>query len=275
LVISKNKKREKNMALVEGTTFILVFMALYYVIKYAFHYLVENDQFEAQVERIPALDAIDDSIDRCVEMGRPVYYTLGDWAGLTGRDASAIAAGINILGYVAEKTAEKRVPLYVAISMGQTYTITMDTVKGGFAKAGRIDDFDPEKILYWSDTWPAYQTGTFHLFDTERPAAYMNIGIAADSAVNTPGYAILRGINCVSIGACTDRTQMAPMIYGCENWLVAEELFAAGQYVGGTKEAGGGMAGSDIFKIIVIGLLIIGSVAGLAGINVFGDLLAI
>ncbi|MHA2313713.1 MAG: DUF6754 domain-containing protein [Candidatus Hermodarchaeia archaeon] len=260
------------MALQEGTTIILIFMALYYVIKYAFHYLVENDQFEAKVERIPALDAIDDSIDRCVEMGAPVYYTLGDWAALTGRDASAIVAGINIMGYVAEKTAEKRVPMYVAISMGQTYTITMDTVKEGFAKAGRIEDFDPEKILYWSDTWPAYQTGTFHLFDTERPAAYMNIGIAADSAVNTPGYAIIRGINCVSVGACTDRTQVPPMIYGCENWLVAEELFAAGQYVGGTKEAGGGMAGSDVFKVIVAAILVIATVIGLTGTNIIETL---
>ncbi len=263
------------MALVEGTTLVLVFMALYYVVKYTFHYLVENDRFEAKVERIPALDAIDDAIDRCVEMGRPVYYTLGDWAALTGRDASAIAAGINIMGYVAEKTAEKRVPMYVAVSGGQTYTITMDTVKEGFAKAGRAEDFDPEKILYWSDTWPAYQTGTFHLFDTEEPAAYMNIGIAADSAVNTPGYAIIRGINCVSVGAVTDRTQMAPMVYGCDNWLVAEELFAAGQYVGGTKEAGGGMAGSDVFKLITVALLLISTVAGLAGVNLIGDLLAI
>jgi hypothetical protein len=65
------------------------------------------------------------------------------------------------------------------------------------------------------------------------------------------------------------------MIYGCENWLVAEELFAAGQYVGGTKEAGGGMAGSDVFKVVVVVLLIVGTLVGLTGTNIIADLLAI
>jgi hypothetical protein len=54
--------------------------------------------------------------------------------------------------------------------------------------------------------------------------------------------------------------------------LVAEELFAAGQYVGGTKEAGGGMAGSDVFKVIVAGILVIATLIGLTGTNIIETL---
>jgi len=264
------------MAIIEeGKVVILFFMAIYYAIKLVSHYVVDHGIFEPKVERIPALDAIDEAIDRCVEMGRPIYYTVGDWATLSAQNAAAVMAGINILGYVAEKAAEKRVPLYVAVPRGELYVLMMETVREAYVRAGRLEDFDPEKVLYWSDTWPAFQTGTFYLFEVEKPAAYMNIGFAADSAVNTPGYAILRGIDCVTIGGCTDRTQIPPMIYGCENWLVAEELFAGAQYVGGTKEAGGGMAGTDIAKLILMALIVIGAVVASTGVNLLSTLLSI
>jgi hypothetical protein len=54
--------------------------------------------------------------------------------------------------------------------------------------------------------------------------------------------------------------------------LVAEELFAAGQYVGGTKEAGGGMAGSDVFKVIVAAVLVVATLIGLTGTNIMETL---
>jgi len=264
------------MSVIEtGKIFILIVFAIYWIVKFASHYLVDQGKISTAVARIPAFDAIDELIDRCVEMGRPAFYTLGDWAMLMGRDAPATVAGLNVLRYVAKQTAEKNVPLYVGLSIGQTYPITVDAVREAYASVNRLNAFELDHILYWSDLWSAFITGEFHTMDKEKPAAYMNIGIAADSSTNVPGYSRVQGYDMMSIGGCDDRTQIPPMIYGCDFWLVSEELFAAGQYASGEKEAGGGMVASDIFKLLIIALLVIGAIGALLGTNLISELLKI
>jgi hypothetical protein len=251
-----------------------VFIA-FWILQYLAHYMVQNDMIGTEVARISAYDAIDECIDRCVEMGKPIYYTTGDWALLAGRNLPAIIASLNILSYIAKQTAEKNVDLYVCIARSHTYTLTVDTVREAYAAVNRVDSFDMNKMMYWSDNFPAFQAGSFELVDQVRPAAYMNIGIAADSSVNTPGYALVRGIDMVSIGGVTDRTQVPPCVYGCDHWLIAEEVYAAGLYASGEKEAAGSMFSSDIIKGFMVVLVLIAFAGALVGSNIMASLLTI
>jgi len=90
--------------------FVVIFSAL--ILYFIYHARKGRSFF---VRRIAGLEAVEEAVGRATEMGKPILYV----PGLSTLDDVATIAAINILGKVAEKTAEYDTKLIVPLQLRQ------------------------------------------------------------------------------------------------------------------------------------------------------------
>jgi hypothetical protein len=67
--------------------------------------------------------------------------------------------------------------------------------------------------------------------------------------------------------------QVPFFVAACDYTVIGEELYAAGAYLTNDKGRLGGIAGQDYIKLIVIGIILIGTLMTSAGSNAIQSLL--
>ena len=112
-----------------------------------------------QLRPMPALDAIDEAIGRAVEMGRAVHYTPGV-GNLTTRGAPTMFATLDILAYIAEKSARMDVDFVATTGAGDVQTISEEIVRHAYSDVYKrqVLMFHPE-----NENGPAYYLSLIHI----------------------------------------------------------------------------------------------------------------
>src|SRR4030042_161710 len=101
-----------NMASMVGFAFLIISWVI--VIYWARRAKNAVDAGESlRIRRLPAFDAIDEGIGRCAEMGRPCYHLPGAYTTASQAWITVALAGLDCMGYVAEKAAEKGVDFVI------------------------------------------------------------------------------------------------------------------------------------------------------------------
>lgn len=218
------------------------------------------------IRHIPGLDAIEETIGRATEMGKPILYLNG----LLDMSSLSTIASTSILAKVARKVAnydsQIKVPCYDPIVM----SVCQEVVKEAYIEAGRPDAYKQDNIFFITNDQFAYAAAVDGIIVRHKPAAnlYMGYYYAESLLIAETGAAT----GAMQIAGTDAITQLPFFITTCDYTLMGEELYAASAYLSREPLQLGSLKGQDYSKGFIILILIIGSLAATVGWTFLVDL---
>jgi hypothetical protein len=231
-----------------------------------------SGQRKTTIRAMPALEAIDEAVKRSVEQGKPVVFSEDRGANITysGESGSLALVGLLMLGYVARMCARLGATLWVPVGFDVMVPLSQETVREAYVLEGKQDEYDPTMIAYLTNT-PAFTAGLVDYMLKNRPGAFINIGCAgAETLTQLENAKIVGAIN-IS-GSYVNRT--SDLIIASDYCLLGDEMYAAAAKVSDDESISNTVAGSDIVKVLLIALTLIGGVIYAAGFTEIANILA-
>jgi hypothetical protein len=217
------------------------------------------------IRRIPGLDAIDEAVGRCTEMGKATLYI----PGISTISDVATIASLNILGQVAKKIASYQSRIIVPNRDPIVYPVTQDVVKLAFTEAGYPQDYRDDDVYFVTNDQFAYAAAVCGTMVREKPGANLLLGMFyAESLVLAETGS---SIGAIQIAGTDAVSQLPFFVTACDYTIIGEELYAASAYIGREPTLLGSLKGQDAFKAIVILLIVLGAAMMTAGILTRGE----
>ena len=200
------------------------------------------------IRRMVALEAIEEVVGRCTEMGRPLVMIPG-CGDIVDNTAIETMAGLEILGYVAKKTAAMDADLRVVVARANVYPLAVDRVREAYTAVGKPDQFDAEKqVLFMSGDQNAYIMGAVGLMQREKAAGAVMCGyFTGDTTLVAEGAALAGAL---SVAGLIRVTHVAYFVVQADYTLIGEELLVAGALVSQNSVKLGSVRAQDYVKMI-------------------------
>lgn len=207
-----------------------------------------------EIRKIPGLEAIDESVGRATEMGKPVLYNIG-MGDVTNPDT---LASLPILEYVT-KTCAKYDTRFVEVTRNYVvYGVADEVVKQAYVSSGKPEAYDPNNVRWYSDSQWGYAMAVIGLMRRDEPAANLMLGnYAAECLVMAETGAVL-GV--VQVAGTTNILQIPFFVATCDYTLLGEELYAASAYISREPVLVATVVAQDFLKIALVVIMCIGSV---------------
>jgi len=237
----------------EGMGFDFVFiLALIIAVVYIVKKTEKNEGTGWQIRRIPGLDAIEEGIGRATEMDKPVLYLPG--AG--GFDQPQLLASMAVLSEVAKMTARYDTRLIVCVPYSGVYPVMQEIVKQAYASEGKVENYRPDDVRWFSDHYYGYALGIVALMFQEQIATNIMIG---DFAFDALMYAEAGNqVGAIQVGGTAAITQIPFFVAACDYALIGEEIYAAAAYLTKDPIRVATIVAQDWGKFFVTGLLVVG-----------------
>jgi hypothetical protein len=243
---------------------MLVILALFFLFVLIYIRLAASGH-EFFVRKITGLTAMEEAIGRATEMGRPVLYV----PGIDDLNNIQTIASMVILSDVARLSATYETPIIVPVCKPFVVPVAEEAVKQGFLNAGRPELYNPDNVRYLSDEQFAFTAGVNGIMLRERTAANLYLGsfFAESLILAETGFST----GAIQIAGTANIHQLPFFVAACDYALIGEELFAASAYLSREPKLLGTLKASDLAKIIIIALLIVGCVTESLGITSFAE----
>ena len=243
-----------------GKIRLLIFLLLFSTVIVWSIYRARSGR-EIFVRRIPGLEAVDEAIGRATEMGRSILYVLG----IANIERVATIASMTILGQVARRTADYETPLRVPCNDPIVLNVVREMVKTSYLDEGHPEAYNEENIFYLTGTQFAYAAGVDGMMVREKPAAIFLQGtFFAESLILAETG---NSIGAIQIAGTDSEHQLPFFIAACDYTLIGEELYAATAYLSEDPMFLGSLKGQDLSKVIIFGMIVLGVVLEILGIN--------
>ncbi|MCC6933313.1 MAG: hypothetical protein IT292_08680 [Deltaproteobacteria bacterium] len=205
------------------------------------------------VRRIPGIDAIDETLGRSVELGRPIAFT----SGLISIGPLFYAC-LSVLHYVAEKIARFSSKIYVPCFDPEVLVLSDATLQSAYQSANRLSQYDPTDVRYLSNNQFAYASGYMGLVHRENVGgAFLFGSFAAESLILAEAG---QQVGAMQVAATTSNEQIPFFITTCDHTLIGEELYAAGAYLSNNSVQRGSLRAQDIMKLLLVALIVLGTI---------------
>jgi hypothetical protein len=217
------------------------------------------------VRKITGLNAIEEAIGRATEMGRPVLYV----PGIDDLNNIQTIASMVILNDVARLTATYETPVIVPVCKPFVVPVAEEAVKQGYLNAGRPELYNPDNVRYLSDEQFAFTAGVNGIMLRERTAAniYMGSFFAESLILAETGFST----GAIQVAGTANIHQLPFFVAACDYALIGEELYAASAYLSKEPKLLGTLKASDLAKVIIIVLLVIGFMTETVGLHAFAE----
>jgi len=218
------------------------------------------------LRRLPPLDAVEESVGRATEMGRPVHFTTGyGGGGLTSEYAPYHMAGLAVLEYVAHLTARNKVRLLGNFCFPELVPMAEDTIRTVYMQEGALEAVNSEMYQFVGGEQFAYAMGVMGSILTEKPAASILVGNfwAESLIIAEPGTMV----GALQIGGGADVTAVPMLVAACDYVLMFGELFVASAYITKDPILTASITCEDFFKIAAVVLGFIGVIFAMVGID--------
>lgn len=230
-------------------TFIAALIAIA-VVLYTTYHKASREKYRPRP--IAGLQAVDDAIGRATEMAKPVLYTPG-WGGDIQRPTTI--ASMNILGQVAEKTAQYDCRLMFPTHDPVIQTVAQEVIRGAYARAGFADRYREDDVRFVTSSQFGYAAAVEGMISRTRPAAVFLLGtFEAESLIMAETGNI---VGAIQIAGTDSTIQLAFFIVACDYTLIGEELFAASGYLSGDQAILASLRAQDMLKFAIAAVLII------------------
>lgn len=220
-----------------------------------------------KLRRLQAVDAIEEIIGRCVEMGRPAWYLMDNVNMTTPSVLAPTVAAFQVLSYTARMAARLGSKFFVPVTQGLAFAIASEIVEEAYKAEGKAEDFDPfgtvmflpsgaDRMYIINNMWSQRVSGVFFLGSWYHKAVIFTENAARVGALSLGG---------------TDTTHNIPFLVAiCDYSIIGEELYALGAYVSDDPTNSASLAGQDIGKYIALILVLLGSLLATAGMDISG-----
>ncbi len=220
-----------------------------------------------ELYQVPGLDALDEAIGRCTEMGRPVHFS----PGIAGVDEAQTLAGLSILSYVARQCAKYDTDIIATNRRTVVYPIAEEIVKQAFVQEGKIANFKVENVRFISEDQFAYATGVTGIMYREKPAANLLLGAFwAESLIFAEVGATAGAIQ---IAGTANTHQIPFFVAACDYCLIGEELYAASAYLTREPILMGSLVVQDWGKMFAAVCIVLGVLLQTASVSVLTDIM--
>lgn len=217
------------------------------------------------VRRIAGLNAIEEAIGRATEMGRPILYV----PGIDDMDNIQTIASMVILKDVGRLAGKYETPIIVPVCRPFVVPVAEESVKQGFMSAGRPELYNPNNIRYLSDEQFAFTAGISGIMMREGTAAnlYMGSFFAESLILAETGFST----GAIQVAGTANVHQLPFFVAACDYTLIGEELYAASAYLSKEPKLLGTLKASDLAKVVILVLLVLGFLTQTAGWAAFTD----
>jgi hypothetical protein len=206
---------------------------------------------QVTLRKVPAIDALDEAIERCTEMARPVHYCFG--VGVLDAD---VLASLQVLTHVAKRCAELDCELIVSNALPEVQPMVEEIVRTAFRNVGKDDAYKPDNIRYLTSKGLTYAVAILGIIGREKPAANFMLGPwGGEFLVVAEGG---RRAGAIQI-AGTSRTGQLPFVIAASDYaLIGDELFAASVYLSKQPTEIANILLLDLSKLVVICFMLVG-----------------
>jgi len=256
------------VTIVTGYAFAFVVELVYLVALFIMINRARGGMKIPSIYKVAGLDAMDEAIGRCTEMGRPVHFSpgIGDV-----QNAQTLAA-MSILGYVAKQCARYDTDIIATNRNIIVYPISEEIVKQAYAEVGKVDAFKVENVRWISDDQFAYATGVTGIMFREKPAA--NILVGAFWAESLVFAEVGATAGAIQISGTANTHQIPFFVAACDYCLIGEELYAASAYLSREPVLLGSLVVQDWGKMVGVILIVAGTLITSFGSDSLAALLA-
>ena len=258
--------------LIQGRIFALI--CLLFLMAAVAYYIKQAQAGKVpKVRRIPGIDAIDESIGRAVEMGRPVFCSHGI---ATLRDSTTgpqTIAGLSVLQYVAKRCVNVGAKLMVPVRQPEVWPIAADIIETEYKLAGKGEEFDPECVQFLSSQQFGFSSSYMGLMMRDKPGA--NIMVGAYWAESLQLAETGARIGAMQITGTAQTSQIPFFLVTSDYCLIGEEIYSAGAYLTNEATLIGSLAGQDVGRIFAVLLGLLGAILFTLGNRAILDLFAV
>lgn len=251
---------------------LLVDIAMGIVVWY---FLTQKDVTNTFLRKIAAIEAIDEVVGRCAEMGRPVHTTLGSRAQLVSEHASAFISGLSIMNYVARLVARYNGRIIATVNRAEGMPLQEDTIKSAYAAEGKLDQLDLRRsVIYCGENKNSFYATASGLIVREQCAGNVMVGPFGASE-STYILSAAANMGAIQIGG-SNRLNVLPLHAAiCDYLVIAEELYAAGAYLTREDQQVASLAATDLIKYVALAYTVLGIILFQLGVPILKDLLAV
>lgn len=254
--------------LAEGRTVGLLFLMLIAFLIWYYLRQIEAGK-EEKIRSIPAMEAIDEAVGRCVEIGKPVLVTYGYFDDIN----PAIMAGLETVGYVSKVASEKGCETIVAVGPTRTLNIAIENYRLGCIEGGRPELFNIDNVHYLTHEQFTYLAGMYGLLNEYKPGAYIGIGWYWVDAIHIGTQVKRLGI--FGIGGAEKYDAGAWFLLTMNYSAFGSEIYAMGAIMSKDKTAVSGILCSDVVTWVSGAIIIIGSILAAAGNNIVATIMGL
>ncbi len=203
------------------------------------------------IRRIPGLTAIDETVGRATEMGRPITFSLGLGV-LEIITLQALAIALHVIRLAI------RFGTRVILTMANptVYAIADEAVNEAYTAAGRPESVNRDDVRFLSDRQFAYASAMVGTIYREKAASnYMFGKFYAEALILAEAG---NQIGAIQVAGTPTTTQIPFFIASCDYTIIGDEYYAATAYLTREPVLSGSLVGQDRAKMILLGLIVAG-----------------
>jgi len=260
-------RQVKQLSIAQGQVFSFIALLAYCIAVLAMIGRARKGMKIPELYQVPGLEALDEAIGRCTEMGRPLHFS----PGIGSVDNAQTLAALSILSYVAGQCARYDTDLIVTNRRTIVYPISEEIVKQAFIQEGKLQNFKVENVRFISEDQFAYATGVTGIMYREQPAANLLLGAFwAESLIFAEVGATAGAIQ---IAGTANTHQIPFFVAACDYCLIGEELFAASAYLTREPILMGSIIVQDWGKMFAAIAIAVGTILATFGSSFLSDIM--
>jgi hypothetical protein len=206
------------------------------------------------IRRIPGLTAIDETVGRATEMGRPITFSLG----LGQLDIISLQA-LAICVHVIRLAIKFGTRVITTMRNATLYAVADEAINEAYTAAGRPESFNRDDVRFLSDRQFAYASAVVGIIVRERAASnYMFGQFYAEALILAEAGNM---VGAIQVAGTPTITQIPFFIASCDYTIIGDEYYAATAYLTREPVLSGSVVGQDRAKMIFLGLVVSGIVA--------------
>ena len=204
------------------------------------------------VRRIAGLTAIDETVGRATEMGRPITFSLGLSQQL---DIIALQA-LAICLHVVRLAIRFGTRVIVTMRNATVYAVADEAISEAYAAAGRPESFNRADVRFLSDRQFAYASAAMGTIIREKAASnYMFGEFFAEALILAEAGNL---VGAIQVAGTPSTTQVPFFIASCDYTLIGEEFYGATAYLTREPTLCGSLMGQDRCKLLILSCVLIG-----------------
>jgi hypothetical protein len=203
------------------------------------------------IRRIPGLSAIDETVGRATEMGRPITYSLG----MGAMDIITLQS-LAIALHVVRLAIRFGTRVIVTMRHPTMYAVADEAIAETYAAAGRPESFSHDDVRFLSDRQFAYASAMTGLIIREKAASnYMFGQFFAESLILAEAG---NQVGAIQVAGTPTITQVPFFIAACDYTIIGDEYYAATAYLTREPVLTGSVVGQDRGKMIFLAVIVLG-----------------